>query len=361
MDKQQNPSAGSHTSRVTTEWPDSLKAFFFAFWAFFGIYYGDVLYIAQQYSFFSTAQGAMRPLWETSYGSLWIIGRALLQAFHSPFWGGALLSGMLTLISWLSGYVFRLRGRFGYLKYIPAFVFIYVAVYHGFDIYYQAETGKLLGIPFCILLILACQAAFVRSFSRKRLSGLFTPPAYNRPIDEWKAMGFILVLGAGAVGMNEWYRPYVRPTASMQRDLERRDWKGMQATASRSSLAYGTVDAYHAISRMEGESGAPKVAVGMLPPASLPIYLHDREGNHVDARNYFMMDYCIASGQYPVAYERGKADLKANGPSPLLLKQMVRVCLALHKKEEARSHLNVLRTLPFEEDFIETYAPRAQE
>ena len=52
-----------------------------------------------------------------------IIGRALLQAFHSPFWGGALLSGMLTLISWLFGYVFRLRGRFGYLKYIPAFVF----------------------------------------------------------------------------------------------------------------------------------------------------------------------------------------------------------------------------------------------
>ena len=211
-----------------TAWPDALKLFFFGFWMFFGIYYGDVLYIAQQYSFFSTAQGAMRPLWETSYGSLWIIGRALLQAFHSPFWGGALLSGMLTLISWLSGYVFRLRGRFGYLKYIPAFVFIYVVVYHGFDIYYQTETGKLLGIPFCILLILACQAVFVRSFSRKKLSGLFTPPAYNRPLDEWKAMGFILILGAGAVGMNEWYRPYVRPTAKMQRELERQDWKGMQ-------------------------------------------------------------------------------------------------------------------------------------
>ena len=135
-----------------TAWPDALKLFFFGFWMFFGIYYGDVLYIAQQHSFFSTAQGAMRPLWETSYGSLWIIGRALLQAFHSPFWGGALLSGMLTLISWLFGYVFRLRGRFGYLKYIPAFVFIYVVVYHGFDVYYQAETGKLLGIPFCILL-----------------------------------------------------------------------------------------------------------------------------------------------------------------------------------------------------------------
>lgn len=78
---------------------------------------------------------------------------------------------MLTLISWLSGYVFRLRGRFGYLKYIPAFVFIYVVVYHGFDIYYQTETGKLLGIPFCILLILACQAVFVRSFSRKNSRG----------------------------------------------------------------------------------------------------------------------------------------------------------------------------------------------
>ena len=219
MNNQQKNSPENRTSRVMTEWPDSLKAFFFAFWAFFGIYYDDVLYIAQQHSFFTTDLEALRPVWEKPYGSLWIIGRALLQAFHSPFWGGALLSGMLTLISWLFGYVFRLRGRFGYLKYIPAFVFIYVVVYHGFDIYYQAETGKLLGIPFCILLILACQAVFVRSFSRKKLSGLFTPPAYNRPLDEWKAMGFILILGAGAVGMNEWYRPYVRPTARMQREL----------------------------------------------------------------------------------------------------------------------------------------------
>ena len=35
--------------------------------------------------------------------------------------------------------------------------------------------------------------------------------------------------------------------------------------------------------------------------------------------------------------------------------------LERNKKEEARSHLNVLRTLPFEKDFIETYAPEAQE
>ena len=99
-----------------TAWPDALKLFIFCFWMIFGIYYGDVLYIAQQYSFFSTAQGAMRPLWETSYGSLWIIGRALLQAFHSPFWGGALLSRMLTLISWLSRNLFTYHGPNPYHK-----------------------------------------------------------------------------------------------------------------------------------------------------------------------------------------------------------------------------------------------------
>ena len=196
----------------------------------------------------------------------------LAPSFPLALLGRRLLSGMLTLISWLFGYVFRLRGRFGYLKYIPAFVFIYVVVYHGFDIYYQAETGKLLGIPFCILLILACQAVFVRSFSRKKLSGLFTPPAYNRPLDEWKAMGFILILGAGAVGMNEWYRPYVRPTARMQRELERQDWKGMQTTASRSELTYSTVAAYYAIFADGRQKRCAKVPIDMLPPTSRPIY-----------------------------------------------------------------------------------------
>ena len=151
MNRQQNPSPENRTSRVMTAWPDALKLFFFGFWMFFGIYYGDVLYIAQQYSFFSTAQGAMRPLWETSYGSLWIIGRALLQAFHSPFWGGALPLGHAHPHLLAVRLCLQVARPVRIPEIHPGIRFIYVVVYHGFDIYYQTETGKLLGIPFCIL------------------------------------------------------------------------------------------------------------------------------------------------------------------------------------------------------------------
>ena len=46
-----------------TEWPDSLKAFFFAFWAIIGNYYGEVHYIAHQHSIFTTELEALRPKW----------------------------------------------------------------------------------------------------------------------------------------------------------------------------------------------------------------------------------------------------------------------------------------------------------
>ena len=152
-----------------TAWPDALKLFFFGFWMFFGIYYGDVLYIAQQYSFFS---------WPMSHapamGNLlrFVVDYRACLAPSVPF---AFL-GRCPPLGHAHPHLLAVRlclqvgkGRFGYLKYIPAFVFIWV-VYHGFDIYYQTETGKLLGIPFCILPILACRyASFV--LSAGKLSG----------------------------------------------------------------------------------------------------------------------------------------------------------------------------------------------
>ena len=156
--------------------PSDHILFFLLVWIFFGLYYGDVMYIARENSYFTTDMEVMRPLWTHAYGSLWIIGRALLQAFRYPWLGGLLTAAMLTVISWLFGYVCKLRGRFNYLKYIPAGVYLFIVVYKGFDMYYRAETGMVLGIPFCILFILAIQAVFVRSFSKKPMPGLFRNP-----------------------------------------------------------------------------------------------------------------------------------------------------------------------------------------
>ena len=127
MNNQQKNSPENRTSRVMTEWPDSLKAFLFRL-------LGVFRHLLRRCALYRpTAQF----LYHRFRGSAACMGEALrfivdhrarlAPSFPLALLGRRLLSGMLTLISWLFGYVFRLRGRFGYLKYIPAFVFIYVS------------------------------------------------------------------------------------------------------------------------------------------------------------------------------------------------------------------------------------------
>lgn len=325
--------------------------FFILTWIFFGLYYGNVLYIARQNSFFTWNLEGLHEVWNHSYGILWIIGRMLLQTCQYPVLGGGLLALMLTLISWQFGYVCRLRDSFGYLKYIPAFIYIFIVVYKGFDVYYQTETGMLFGIPFCILFILACQSVFILSFSRKDMPELFSAHPGEHVKGRRRGYVAITVLLVAACVFNECQRPYVRPTVKMQRQLEQRDWEGMRRTAEGTDMGYTTIAAYFAIARMENADDVSKVPIEALPKLSKPIYLHNRNGNPDTGRNYSLIDYGMASHRYDLAYELAKSTLADDGCSVYLLKSLVRICRALDKDEEAGQYEELLRLSPFEKDF----------
>lgn len=325
--------------------------FFALTWIFFGLYYGNVLYIARQNSFFTWNLEGLHEVWNHSYGILWIIGRMLLQPCQYPILGGGLLALMLTLISWLFGYVCRLRGNFGYLKYTPAFIYIFIVVYKGFDIYYQTETGMLFGIPFCILFILACQSAFILSFSHKDMPGLFNTESVESSRGRRRSCIIVTVLLIAAAAFNEYQRPYVRATVKMQRQLERKDWGGMRATAEKNDMGYITIAAYFAISRMEDTDDVSNVPIEALPRVSKPIYLHNRNGNTETGKNYSLVDYSVASHRYDLAYELAKSNLKDDGYSVCLLKSLIRICRAQNKMKEAEQYEDLLRLSPFEKDF----------
>lgn len=334
--------------------------FFILMWIFYGGYYGCVFHLAQQNSFFSTDTGFLNTLWQQSYGSLWIIGRALLQLFYYPWLGGFVLSAMLTLISWLFGYVCKFRGRTAYLKFIPAFVYLFIVLFQGFNIYYETETGIVLGIPFCILLILVLQSIFIRSFSKKNMPPLFRRPTDENIVNNWTSHISIVLLLLLAVLFNECQRDYVRPTTQMQIQLDKADWKGMKATAESCDMTYPTIAAYFAIARMEDQTDIPEVPLEALPSPGKRIYLHNRHGKAENGRNYALIDYCLSAGQLDTAYALAKDKLQADGPSAYLLKRLVRITLAKEKADEAKAYLNQLRQLPFEKNFIRRYADKIE-
>lgn len=323
--------------------------FFILTWIFFGLYYGNVLYIARQNSFFTWNLEGLHEVWNHSYGVLWIIGRLLLQSCRFPFLGGGVLALMLTLISWQFGYVCRLRGNFCYLKFLPAFIYIFIVVYKGFDIYYQTETGMLFGIPFCILFILSCQSVFILSFSRKDMPALFDVAAGEHTRGLRRSSIIVTFLFIIACAFNEWQRPYVRPTVKMQRQMEVQDWQGMQKTAERADMGYTTIAAYFAIARMENVNDVSEVPIEALPEVAKPIYLHNRNGNPDTGKNYSLIDYSLASRRYDIAYELAKSNLLDDGNSVHLLKVLVKICRALDKPDEARRYENLLKLSPFEE------------
>ena len=156
-----------------------IPLFFLMIWGWAWLYYGDVLRIAREESFWVCDASQMKFLLDQSYGSLWYVGRMLLQLFRYPLLGGLMLAAMLSACSWLVGYWLRLSPRWRWVQYLPVLAYLGFVSYLGLDIFYEAETGHLLGIPVMALAVLTVGGVLIRCFSRK------PSPAFVRvPKDE---------------------------------------------------------------------------------------------------------------------------------------------------------------------------------
>lgn len=322
-----------------------LVVFFVVMWMLLGVYYGDVGYMAQQNSFYTTQAAYMEHLWEQPYGMLWIIGRAMLQCYHYPLWGGALMAALLTLISVMTAYVCRLRGRWVYLQFLPAFLLIYIAFFMGFDLYYQAEAGAIFGVPFCLFVVLLIQSVFIYTFRRKRHHQC----TVGESIEHGVVAGVVIaILTCGAVFVSEFYRPYVLATVKMQRLFYEGKWLAVQQVPSDDMMKYSTVAGYFALSRMKDKTDVSQVPIGVLPQSNKPIHLHNKNGNLENGRNYFLMDYLIAAHDNTSAYALGKELIKDEGYTALHLKRMIKVCRAQGLEQEAQEYQVILNLMPFE-------------
>lgn len=333
--------------------------FFLLAWFFAGIWYGDVFCAANQYSFFAPDMTLMRPVWEQPYGSLWIAGRALLTLFHYPLLGGAVLALMLTLISWLTGYNLRLTARWRPLQYLPAGVYLGCLAYYGFHVYYQAETGMLMGIPLCALVVLAIQGAIIRSFSKKPV-----PALVGRPKDESRRQNLtgllvaVLVVTAPMLYAAR-MRPYVRLTARMQNMMDRQDWEGIIRTAQdNAELSCRPMAALYAIALTQTEQITEHLFDIRFEYEDL--HLHNRAGKESNGADFYNIDgnyyagLLLAANRYAVEY------ITMQGPVCHALKRLTQIALLNGEREVAFKYLHILDKMPFEGEFVRKYLQLAQ-
>lgn len=319
-------------------------------WILLGIYYGDVMYVAQQNSFFSTEGILMNFL--TShypYGYLWYIGRGFLQLFYYPLLGSALYTFILISISILLSYVFNLKGRWKVLQFIPGLLWIAFLFFQGFNIYYQHETGKIIGIPFCILIILTLQSLFISTFNKRTIGSALIIADTEKKRNLFNNILLVLVSSLLIIG-NEIYRPYVRPTVKMQKALQNEDWETMIRTAKDCDVIVRPIAAYYAIALMQ--TGQITQSLFDIDFNYSEIYLHDRNGDKDYGAAYYQADGNFHAGLLNSAYKNAMEQLTMDGPNALNLKMLAETSLLNGETELCNKYLTILSKLPFEHKFV---------
>lgn len=324
--------------------------FFILSWGILSIYYGDVLYIAQQNSFFTTESPLMQFVTgHKPYGYLWWLGRAFLQLFYYPLLGGAVTALLLTICSGLIHYVFRLKKNLFILQFVPASAWLFYCFFQGFNLYYQAETGKILGIPICIFIILLLQSLFIRTFSKKKISTSFRSQQESKKRIIIQVLAIVILLFTPVI-WNEYYRPYVRITTQMEKAMQKEDWQKIKDIAKNCNVSARPIAAYYAIALMQ--TNEITQSLFDIEYNYADIYLYDRNGDKDYGTGYYEMDGNFYAGLINSSYRNAMERLTMDGPSALILKRLAETSLLNNERELCRKYIRILKCLPFEEKFI---------
>lgn len=330
-----------------------VMVFFFLVWIWAGFWYDDVFLMAREYSFFAFDRLLMHPVWEQPYGSLWLVGRALLVLFAWPWMGGFVLAVILALMSWLTGCLFRLSVRWRFLQYIPALCYLYILTWTGFDAYVFAEPGRILGIPFCMMLILALQVGFLRTFTHRHLPWIWKCQAdeIGRWNGVWTGLVLLAVVGAGLYG--NLVRPEVRVTARLQCLMWNRQWNEMSRTAEEWKGSCRPVAAYHAVALVR--NGRLLDDLFKVRYDFQPIHLTSRKGAPSIGREIYEADCNFHAGLIQAACRNDMEQMTLDGISTVRLRRLVRCALLRGETNLALRYLLVLSRQPFEDKFVACY------
>ena len=271
--------------------------FFILTWVWASWWMGDVGRIARERSFFATDSTLMQFLWQQEFGSLWILGRALLTLFRWPLLGGGVVATMLAFGSWMLGYCLRLRPRWRWIQYLPAAAWMTWVAWSGFELYYQHESGRPLGTLLLGFVVVAIDGFIISTFSRKPLPEIVRPPK-----DETQRQ-------------NLYYAIALARTGRLTDDLFQ--------------------------IRLDYDS----------------LYLRGRSNTPDNGTNYYLADCNYHAGLLRAAEHNAMEMLTMDGPSLYTLKHLTRLAILHSDFKLAQKYLDIISQMPFESAFVEKYEP----
>ena len=356
MNATQEKADGQKTGKKRLKLP-VIVVFFVLVWLWAWLWMGDTMRVARENSFWSPNEVLMRFMDGRPWEMLCRAGRMLLTTYRWPVLGGALMALLVAKCTWLTGYCLRLKGWWKLLQFVPALAYLLFLTYIGYDLYYEAETGLIMGVPFLALIVLMVLALIIRSFSHShKFPNPFLPDKGESTKQHLAGLAMAVLTIALPMGVSHWMRPYVRVTTRMQCQMMEQDWRGMAETARKNAdLSYRQIAAYYAIALTQSEEQASRL-FDIRMDYDVP-YIHGFNKNANDAANYYVMDCDLYAGLAQTAIHHAMEHMTMNGPTLRSLKLLTRGALLKGEWRVAEKYLRVLEHVPFEGDFVKKYRP----
>mgnify|MGYP006967133466 FL=1 len=319
-------------------------------------YYGDVLRMARERSFWVADAEQMEFLLSQEYGGLWYIGRMLMMLFRYPWLGGLVFAAMITWSTWCLGYAMRLTARWRWIQYLPAGAFLTWIAYEGVNVYFENEAGIIMGIPFCTTVILSIWAMMIASFSRKKSPAIITVPKDETPWQNRIQLIVLLLVFAIPEMLTEVYRPYVRVIAKMNVGVIHNDWQGVIETArDNAELSYRPIAAHYAIALVNTNQICERLYDIRMDYDTLYIHRGDALSS-THAINLYQEDCDYHAGFVQTCIHHAMERVTMIGPNIHSMHLLTKCALLRGEWEVAKKYLRILSDVPFEKEFVEKYS-----
>ncbi len=329
--------------------------FFVLAWAWASWWMGGLFRIAYENSFLAADSTLMHFLWQQSFGSLWIAGRALLLLYRWPIVGGFAVACLLTAVTWLVGYCLRLRPRWRWLGLLPAGAWMLWVSWLGLNLYYESEPGRTLGVLILGVLVCAVDAFIIWTFKSRSAHHQHHAVAPATVVTWAATMATLVVCFCLPVAITSMRHPYARPLTRMQVQMLSEDWQGMCRTArDNATLSYRPLAAYYAIALVHTGRLADDMFDIRMDFDSL--YVVNYSGTPDIGSNYYTIDCNYAAGLFRATEHKAMERMTMEGPSLFALKHLTRLALLDYNWDLARKYLAILGRHPFEGAFVERYS-----
>ncbi len=330
---------------------------FFLFWIFSSIIYGDVFVRAEQDSFFAFDASQMKHLTDQSGGYLYWVMRGLLLSFKSAWLGGFLLSLLLAASAWFVNKAFRTPASLCGLAFLLPMSVLAFFVYRGLNIWHKQEPSFVFLLPLALFVLTGLFAAVMVLV--RRLRGKTATASIPAKTSGLFTIGNIVLVVAftALTGCTLWFNQNEILTSRMQLRVEKSDWEGMIEDALSARRPTRSVAAYYAIALTQTDRLLEHIFD--LPFDYPKARLDEIEANPEYA--LFLPDANLYAGLTNPAYHTAMELITINGPRLHNLKVMAICALLNGEKELARKLLKVIGSTPFEDAFVEKYAPMIDE